>query len=697
MRRTHPWLRASGLFLSAALVLAGCSTTGIPSSARSTQVAPLATAYLPPGSVCAANGDYVRQQPNGDFAGCFRVPAYRGSTDVVALQTYLSAPRASAMEPTTSVAISAPPAVALRIRTRTVVPGERVTVVGHLRGAPTSRQRAAATYATLCWGGCRGGLQEQGLAVRWLSTTTFRMNLVIPATAWLVTNGRAVSVHPLTSGRYQVGVACLLQQSGCALGPAEGRTAVTLRAPAEARCLGAQPCESLSLNPRSAPVGAEVHVTGWAPLSLEIGQPFGYALSVTNATLRRSVPSMSFVRSEKVGGFNVVLAPRVLHVSPGATWASLGRVHVRSSTFSGPSIINPASSPGHVAWCEPSRVVVTDARLTRVVPISTVRAALHGTVLSIPGPVTSSPQCDEVQLDPRYAASVYAGFTAGEGPIIPPLFLAPLYSTNAGRTWRVVPTPPGVSLADFGGFVTGARSVEALFNAPIGASRGGSPLGTEHGVVLDETTADGGLTWTSGRLGCPVSGPCVRFGPFQWGNCAMNSDPQALLIGSPSVSATVRWRFSSWVTSVNSCSTQQLVVVSPTELVLLDPSSQYAMRRSTDVGRTWSYVALPTNRYANYGPDSIPSGNSLALASDGSLFSLVASPSGQRQELFRLAPRATKWCRVRAVFEQPVAAAGLAGPLTTHGSQLMWSQVRYLARGGERVSRHVMSLARLQC
>ena len=684
--------------LVAAIVLAGCASVGSRSSNVPSRRGFVATAFLPASSVCGTSGDLVHQSLNGDFTGCFRVPALGGDRLVVALQTFLSGSLGAVDAlTTTSVATTSPGDLALSVRPSHVTPGQRVEVTGHFRGrAPTLQQQRAATFSTLCWDGCRTGLQEQASPVHWLSSTTFRMAFAVPQTAWLTSRGGAVVVHPLTSGRYRIGVQCLIQHSGCALGSAEAQTDVTLRAPSPSRCLRGRPCATMTFSTANAAVGEEVHVTGWAPMQLVIGQPFGYFLSVTRTSSTRRFPSISFARGVKGGGFNVVLAPRVLRVLPSPTWASLGRVTSVSSTFSGPSAIDPASNSPLVAWCQPTRIVITGGSRLVVIPISTVRAALRGSPLNIL--ISSpSPQCDEVQLDPTRAATIYAGFTAAEGRSIPPVYLAPLYSTNAGLAWHRVPIPVGASITEFGGFVTEGNSVEALFSSANGSAGARFPVGTNDGVVAAEVTSNGGASWRSTTLGCPLTGPCSRFGPFQWGNCAMNSDPQALLLAPPAAStAVVHWRVSSWVTSVNSCSTQQLVVVSRTELLLFDPSSQYALRRSIDAGQRWTNIALPV-KAVNYGPDSIPLGNSLVLTTDGSLFAVIATPSGRREELFRLAPRATKWCQVPGILGATVASAGNVSPLMTRGADLIWSQTRFSASGRASVTRHVEGLGTLRC
>lgn len=702
MLGTRSVLRSGVVLLTASLVLASCGTAHSASSSAHSNRAAITTTFLNPSSLCGSDeGDNVHQSLNGDFTGCFRVPALKGSLDVVALQTYVSSPSRAKPSPTTSIAPT--PSVGpltLTSSTPSVTPGETVTLTGHFSSHPPSpRQRQGQTYSTLCWDGCRSGLQEQAAPLHWLSPSTFRTSLVVPDTAWLVTRGGVVAAHPLQSGNYHVGVQCLIVQSGCALGPAEAQTTIHLKAHRPTRCVAGKPCETMSLSVSRAAVGDVVHVTGWAPLQLTINQPFSYALTVTPTHATTTYSALSFARNQKGGGFNVVLSPRVLHVTPGLTWSSLGRVPYLSSTYSGSSAIAPLSGTTRVAWCQPSRIVITGGSSPLNVPTVGVPTALKGSTLHIFSRPPDHPQCATVQLDPRNTTSVYAGFSTAQGNSIPPVYLAPLYTMNAGSTWHTVPTPPGTSLEDFSGFTTQGNQVDALFRQTNSSDNRHVPWGTNDGRASVEVTTNGGVSWSATTLGCPPSGPCVSFGPYYWGGCNMSNATQPLLLGPPGVTATsgVAWTTSPLVSSVDSCFPQQLVVGSSRELFLLDPSSQYPLQQSTNAGRTWTNVALPAISAANYGPDSVPTSNSLLLAPDGSLFAAITTPSGLAQDLFRLAPSVTSWCEVPQAFGTTIASSGTVGPLRVNGANLMWSQTVYPSSGTSVSSMHVVPLSRLQC
>jgi hypothetical protein len=568
-------------------------------------------------------------------------------------------------------------------------------VTGHLSQPAAQR----TTFATLCWDGCENGLQEQGAQIHWTSFTSFHASLKVPDTAWLVRHDGEVSVHPLLSGEYHVGIECLLSISGCALRPADAQTTIQLNAPKPTRCLSGQRCETMTLSSSRAKVGNKIVLKGWAPLQDIIGQPFSYSLSVTRGSANEKLPDLSYSRNQKSSGGNVVLTPRVLRVLPSKTWADLGRVHYSSSTWSGPSAIDAVSGTSLIAWCQPSGLVITPGGPIDVnIPAAGASAALLGTNLKIFSAPSSNPQCATVLLDPRYRDSVYAGFNTAQDGNAPPVYMAALYTTNAGDSWRTVPTPAGTSLEDFGGFTTDGDRVVALFAGPNSYESQRFPSGTNHGLVPVEITTNGGASWTPSTLGCPSSEPCATLGPYQWGNCNMNESSQPLLLG-PSDTTTdsgVRWTSSSWVTTVNSCVSPQLAVTSPHGLMLLDPSSQYPLLQSTTSGKTWSYVALPQIPGVNYSPDSAPISNSLTLAPDGSLFAVVTTPSGMRQELFRLKSSATSWCQVPGVFGS-TAATGTVSPLRADGPDLIWSQTIYPNSGSPTSSMHDVPLSSLSC
>jgi hypothetical protein len=679
---------------SAALVLASCGTTQNTSPPYKGTPAP--TAFIPPSSVCGLQGDYVSQSLNGDFTACFRVPSLNSSTLVASLQAEFYGLSKSYHPPTAT--ITSPDAgnsVSLTLGSKTATPGKLISVFGHLKQPATKALKQS--IPTICWDGCEVGLQDEGIQLHWLSPTLFRAKFKVPETAWLVHHYGVVSVHPLISGSYQVGIECLLDISGCALRPAEASATLQLNAPAPQRCVSGKQCETMTLSSSKAQVGDKIIMKGWAPLQSLIGRnPFSYSISVAAGSPHRTYRNLSYVPLSENGGINIIVTPRVLHVVPGTTWADLGRVPTVSSTWSGFSAITPKDGSNLVAWCLPSGLVVTDGAQQESIPTSGVPAALRGTTLRISANIGST-HCSTVLLDPTFANSIYAGFDSAEGGSIPPVYIAPLYSTNDGASWHTVPVPKGMTIEAFGGFTTIGDHVLALFDDDVNQNRQ-FPSGTRDGYSVAEVTSNGGATWSSSTQGCPSAGPCVSFGANQWNNCNMSGSYQSLLLGPSGAtqSSRIRWTNSSWITTVNSCSSQQLVATSGHDLLLLDPSSQYSLLRSTTSGRTWSNVALPLVPNMNYAPDSAPQGNSYALASDGSLFAVMQVPATPREDLYRLYPSATLWCRVPGAIPALTSNTTIS-PLRVDGPNLLWNQLNYPNSGKETSSMHDVSIAKLSC
>jgi hypothetical protein len=190
----------------------------------------------------------------------------------------------------------------------------------------------------------------------------------------------------------------------------------------------------------------------------------------------------------------------------------------------------------------------------------------------------------------------------------------------------------------------------------------------------------------------------MSFGANGVNYCNMSGSYQSLLLGPSGATAAsgIRWTNSSWVTTVNSCFSQQLVATSSHDLLLLDPSSQYSLLRSTTSGRTWSNIALPLVPNMNYAPDGAPLGNSFALATDGSLFAVMQVPATPREGLYRLYPSATSWCEVKGAI--PALTSNITiSPLRVDGPNLLWSQINYANNGKETLNMHDVAIASLSC
>ncbi len=633
---------------------------------------------------------------NGQISGCVRVPALGRAPLVVAFQTYVNRELPVLHWSLSSVASSMNPdgRFRLSLSSRDVRPGQVIIVrVHYLRPVPTSNQ--IDPQPTLCWDGCQTGVSEQIYSLRRVSASTFDIGFRVPETAWFEERSDGTDyVHPLTSGRYSVGIECIFVWSGCATYPADGQVTVHLHAPADPRCARGVTCSSLQLSSTSARVGDVIAVHGWAPVGQVIGRPFGMRLQVSAATRYQSYASATFTPVGKGLESTAILAPRRLTIRPSPTWADLGHLHILASSQSGVSNIQSELDSPLVAWCQSSSIEVTGGQAVQLIPVSGVPGALQGTNLKASSAARGELlECSSVMLDPRHRATVYAGFLEAPGGVAPPYDLAGVYTTDDGATWHTVPVPPGETYDDFGGFTLDGDGVVAIFTSPNDYDSLAAPV-----RISAEITDDGGESWSASTLGCPRQGPCVTFGPYEWNNCAMNPTAQSLLLNTTANAETSRvsWTTSSWVTSVNTCYSQQLVATSAQDLLLIDPGSQYPVLRSFDGGENWTDIALPAikgNALAQY--DNTDN-NSLLLAPDGDLFAALDNPSNTKEGLYLLAPGSASWCEVPTVSGS--LKLGLPGPLYESDSDLIWSVVTSNANGSRSTVReHVVPFSKLTC
>ncbi|MDH2903790.1 MAG: hypothetical protein PXZ08_07560 [Actinomycetota bacterium] len=629
----------------------------------------------------------VVQSLNGSIIGCFRVPDDRVSSLHVAWQAYVQL-YSGATPPSissTSPASSPDGEFTFSIAASRVRPQEHVEVSGHY---VHGHRPANSSSAIICWDGCQSGLSEQGISLRWTSSTEFHATLVVPGAPWYFNDHGQPSVHPLTSGTYTVGIECIASSEGCALKSADAQVRVRLVAPTATAtwCTAHVACGSLSLSTTHTTIGDVVVVRGRAPLANLIGRPFGYWLDLS-ATALGSQP-VAFTRTGGADQYFANVAPKVLTVEPGATWASQRLSPITSSSWSSSSVVNPTPGSPLVAWCEPGVVVVTGGLHPLQIPTMSARRALASEHLSLAGSTNSTP-CVSASVDPEAPQHIFAAFAAEASGVVPPFFLAGLYSTDGGATWRLVPSPPGRSDIDFSGFRVTGRNVQALF---VGSPRSVATYPARTTVAV-ETTSNGAGSWTASTLGCPSTGPCTVFGPSTPGNCAMNPQPEAVLVGpTHGPPSGVAFTESRWVTTVNVCNSQQLAVTGSGLELLADPSSIYPLLASNDGGHTWYNVRLPV--LAGLGEPGTPSG-SLVLATNGALVASVQTSNG-RQRLFLLRPSASSWCEVQGVLN--VGSSQLVSSLRTSGADLLWGQNQNTTSGTSQiVTRHIVAVNDLHC
>lgn len=490
-------------------------------------------------------------------------------------------------------------------------PGTVVTLHGYLASMryATAAERQNATFGgTIAFGGFRAGLEISADAITWSSidpghfTTTFR----VPVTNWLTPTGTAV----LAPGPYRVVIRCFgIVVRGCAGGPGQLSATFTLTDPVQ----HAPAAAWLSFSPSTAAPGQVVRVTGWAPLTNVIGQPFGYNLvwgvggiQVASIQQRLSgrlsgsfqVPayvgsgpthagtvmlSLSYLflqgktgavplsaDQKKLSGL-VTLAPTPFRVVKGMQWSSLDAVPVRQSAAPSPIWVAPsgrqvlmAGPSGSFLGGPPDALRPLDLTGTMALAARQGYPVLaHGMVDSILG-VAIFPQSRFITL------STYKA-TYGE---VPPVFLSPFVSTDGGATWQTVPAPSSMSYGDFVGFRDIGRAVFALW--------------AKTGATMVEETTNGGQSWSPGSPPCPVTGACLMLGP----------GPNAFQgMGTPELQAVWRQnRQHQWVTSASEAiniATLQLSTLPHGRALLVDSAAANPVQLSSDGGRTWENVAVP--------------------------------------------------------------------------------------------------------
>ena len=140
-----------------------------------------------------------------------------------------------------------------------------------------------------------------------------------------------------------------------------------------------------------------------------------------------------------------------------------------------------------------------------------------------------------------------------------------------------IPVPHGSGPAGFGGFGYVGATLEAVFGAGLKGAPADYPEFSATRAATEVSSADG-QSWRKAPLGCPPAGPCVTFGPYQPGNCAMNGSMQTLL-GSRDDGAG--WTTYDFPYPVQACGEAELVPTSPSTELLVDSTSTYPVLRAS--------------------------------------------------------------------------------------------------------------------
>jgi hypothetical protein len=626
----------------------------------------------------------VTQQFDGSIKGCFRVPDDRSPTLHVAWQAFVQLDSGSS-GPTTTNDVSNSSSdgdFKLSLSTTNVHPGERVTLFGRYitgrRPANSSNQSGI-----VCWDGCQTGIQIQDNNLVWISGKEFRTSFNVPDAPWFESNDGKASVHELSSGTYPVGIECITVSSGCATQAADAQIDANLIAPRATWCSSTVPCGSLHVNSVHTSVGDVIEVRGQAPLVGVIGRPFGYWLEYSASGFGNTVVSFhSPVTTETTAS----IAPRTLDVTTGATWASQDFANVVASSWASIFPETPTASGHSIAVCDAHAIVVTGNGPPLTVPTTSVGAVLVLHHLNVNGS-KSAGACASAYVDPSNPTHVFATFYTAQHGSIPPSFLAGLDTTNDGVTWSLIPSPPGHTSYNFGGFRQDGTGVAAVF---MNNSNVSGFIATKT-TIATEVTTNGGASWRQSTLNCPNGGPCVIFGPSSPGNCAMNGQAEAVYFGTRNeYRGGAIFEESRWITDVNACYSQQLAGTRSGTELLLDPSSVFPLVASSDGGRIWYNVQIP--RLAGLGAGDQSSW--LLIDQEGTLLATTSSAKGATS-LYLLTPHATAWCRSLALTKN---FSTYVSPLRTTGDDVFWSVTRNNeSTVGPPSMVHVVAAASLRC
>lgn len=633
------------------------------------------------------------QAPTGGVSGCWRVPARGPGSYLVALTTFrIFRPRGKPGR--------LGPAVTLGLKPSSGPPGTAITVTGTLASPRPGKLHGTGT---LCWDGCRNGIwsfsSPNSPGFRWLSPTRFTATLTAPSAPW-IGDGRA---HSLMTGTYRVAATCLgpivgtpkgsKQLEKCMYGASEGSAMFHLTVQQPVMCDSANPCSKLRFSPASARPGQLVSVTGTAPVTstaptLARESSYGITAARRPGTAITSQRYQSQVALPGGGTFHVLASP---------TWASLGHFHalrVASGAFH--PVAASAGHPSTVAACSAGSLRVShDGGSTwRNVPGPSAAMLPAGFTPGIPGGSTATPaggwRCQAVLVDPANDSVIYAAYpailaSAGLASAGMPDMVG-VFTTNAGRSWSLVPRPAGARGEGFAGFTVRGKRVLALYLPSGGWMKGAS-------VPLVEETTSSGASWAQAPMPCPTSGPCLAFD-------GGSNVPQGM--GAPQVPGLLASsdRGGTWAGAQAFgqpvAAGAQLIALGASQAVLVSPAYGYPAALTTDGGRSWSYLRLPplpgAGSSAQMGA-GLPAGPITAL-SDGELLAPASSASHGRWSL--LARGASSWCALPpGLLPGPAQLFGFGQPWSV-GQDLWWQNQGSGSGAGAPVLSHV-SLSRLVC
>ncbi|WP_276972270.1 hypothetical protein [Ferrimicrobium acidiphilum] len=633
LSQRRPWLI---ILVSLALLLAACgSSSSRPVTTNPTGQKSVPTRSKPnPPTVptsatqagCALGA--LGATMSGHLAkSCYRIPNLRSGTYYLGVEAVLS-PRGTAAN---KEGISVPsghsgPAVSLSVSPTSVVPGARVTITGRV-STPLSPQPA---HTNVCFDGCVDGLHYNGTSVHWVSSTEFQTSFVTPSGPWL-------ERYPLRllaprAGSYPISIQCLGVHRACALAHGEGSTALSFKRSV------AVVVPRLSLSSKTLIPGEMTPVGGTIALTNIIGthEPFVDQFDVLKRRPSREVARGVYQFSQpKSGTGNFVLLGAVgFKVATPVSYRSIslrGATNIQLSAD--PSIFTESGTNGVALSCVGQNNTLEMLDNGHITKINTAGVSKLLEQAGVPSSNANSATCATelaaVQT-PTGKTLIAASYPIEIPNKAPDFAYLPVISANDGGTWSVIPSPQGISNANFVGLQSSQFLIHAYFTL------------THHAEITETTT--NGTSWTQGRMLCPHFGPCVRFSPTTTlSNCAMNGAQQPILLSTDQGREFMQ---SSWPSSANACATNELFSVHGTEY-LIDPQSSYPLRRSTNGGVSWQVVSdIPTppgvQATATFSlPPTSWDQTTLVIPETGDLLRIG---SGTGSSL--LAPRAHHWCNI---------------------------------------------------
>jgi hypothetical protein len=251
-----------------------------------------------------------------------------------------------------------------------------------------------------------------------------------------------------------------------------------------------------------------------------------------------------------------------------------------------------------LAFCAQDEIHISDdaGKTWDTIPTSGVISLVEEKGYSLFGGDPSSVStCLSVAIDPEHPNTIYSVFTAAKTDVgAPPVLYMGFFTPDKGDTWEFVPPPVNSTLEEFAGFWNlGREGVEAVFNL---SGQSEDPIQN----ILVVETFDGGVSWQSGELSCPKSGPCTRWGPAPSSIPGMGSPlPQEILSSSDGGST---WERIEPPVELRAPAPNQLVAFSDQEIAIISGSialsgpvsNTSALRISQDTGFNFQQIELPT-------------------------------------------------------------------------------------------------------